>query len=71
MSAQAAWPGPVVTSVIQIAAVVGGHVVAIIAAHDRLIRLLPPGRRGVIAQVPLLICMIGYTFAALALLSAS
>jgi hypothetical protein len=69
ISAPAGWPGPITTSVIEIGAVVGGHLLGIVAAHDRLIRLLPGGRRGVIAQLPLLICMIGYTFAALALLS--
>ena len=55
---------------IEVSAVVGGHVLGIVAAHDRLIGRLPSGRRGVIAQLPLLICMIGYTFAALVLLAA-
>ncbi|HST80250.1 MAG TPA: hypothetical protein VLL08_00775 [Kineosporiaceae bacterium] len=69
-STPAGWPGPIAASVIEVSAVLGGHLVGIIAAHDRLLHLLPGGRRGVIAQVPLLICMIGYTFAALVLLSA-
>jgi hypothetical protein len=69
-SAPAGWPGPITTSVIEVSAVVGGHLLGIIAAHDRLIGLLPSGRRGVIAQLPLLLCMIGYTFAALVLLAA-
>ncbi|NGN69410.1 hypothetical protein G5C51_36670, partial [Streptomyces sp. A7024] len=54
---------------LQVAAVVTGHVLGVIAAHDRSVRLFPP-HRAVAGQLPLLILMICYTVAGLALLLA-
>jgi hypothetical protein len=54
-------------AVVQVVAIVFGHIVAVIAAHDRAVRLFPP-RRAVAGQLPLLILMIGYTLGGLLLL---
>ncbi|WUS96226.1 hypothetical protein OHA46_05795 [Streptomyces sp. NBC_00708] len=60
-------PGGVAT--LQVVAIVTGHVLGVIAAHDRSVRLMPP-RRAVIGQLPLLVLMIAYTVGGLALLIA-
>ncbi|WP_406288999.1 hypothetical protein [Streptomyces sp. NBC_00209] len=60
-------PGGVAT--LQVLAIVTGHVLGVIAAHDRSVRLMPP-RRAVIGQLPLLVLMIAYTVGGLALLIA-
>ncbi|MEU2025260.1 hypothetical protein ABZ565_24410 [Streptomyces sp. NPDC016469] len=60
-------PGGVAT--LQVVAIVTGHVLGVIAAHDRSVRLMPP-RRAVIGQLPLLALMIAYTVGGLALLIA-
>ncbi|SEE01738.1 hypothetical protein SAMN05216483_5136 [Streptomyces sp. 2131.1] len=60
-------PGGVAT--LQVLAIVTGHVLGVIAAHDRSVRLMPP-RRAVIGQLPLLALMIAYTVGGLALLIA-
>ena len=60
-------PGGVAT--LQVFAIVTGHVLGVIAAHDRSVRLMPP-RRAVIGQLPLLVLMIAYTVGGLALLIA-
>jgi hypothetical protein len=55
---------------IKVAAVVTGHILGVIAAHDRAVALFP--RRGAIAgQLPLLLVMVGYTTAGLLLLFAT
>ena len=54
-------------SVIQVLAVVTGHIVAVIAAHDRAISLLPP-RHHVTGQIGMLIVMVAYTATGLYLL---
>jgi hypothetical protein len=54
-------------ALVQVVAIVAGHIIAVIAAHDRAVRLFPP-RRAVAGQVPLLILMIGYTVGGLLLL---
>ncbi|WP_405897028.1 hypothetical protein OG242_05250 [Streptomyces sp. NBC_00727] len=54
---------------LQVFAIVTGHVLGVIAAHDRSVRLMPP-RRAVIGQLPLLVLMIAYTVGGLALLIA-
>ena len=58
---------PTLIAVIQLLAIVGGHVLGIICAHEKAIALLPPDRalRG---QWPMLVVMIGYTCAGLILL---
>jgi hypothetical protein len=58
---------PTVVALIQLCAIVGGHVFGIVAAHEKAVRLLPPDR-AVRGQVPLLLVMIGYTCAGLLLL---
>ncbi len=45
----------------------GGHVLGVIAAHDRALRLLPR-RDQLTGQLPLLIVMVGYTLSGLYLL---
>lgn len=62
-----AWVGPGTTSTLQVIFVVTGHVVGIVLAHDRAVRLLPR-QRAVIGQLPLLAVMVGYTLAGLLLL---
>ena len=57
-------------AVIQVSAVVLGHVLGVILAHDRAVRLLPHGR-AVAGQVPLLVLMVAYTVGGLSLLFAT
>ncbi len=58
---------PQVTAGIQLAAIVGGHLVGVLVAHELSLRVLPLARR-TIGQVPLLAVMIGYTCGGLLLL---
>ncbi|MEV6104731.1 hypothetical protein AB0M28_08440 [Streptomyces sp. NPDC051940] len=58
-------PGGLAT--LQVGAIVLGHVLGVIAAHDRSVRLFPPAR-AVAGQVPLLVLMICYTTGGLTLL---
>ncbi len=57
-------------AVIQVTAVVLGHVLGVILAHDRAVRLLPRGR-AVVGQIPLLALMVAYTVGGLSLLFGS
>jgi hypothetical protein len=54
----------------QVGAIVVGHVLGVIAAHDRAVRLLPKGStaRG---QFPMLVVMVVYTVTGVALLFGS
>lgn len=61
-------PGTV--AAVQVLAVIAGHVVGVVAAHDRAVRLMPP-ERAVAGQVPLLILMVCYTLGGLGLLFAA
>jgi hypothetical protein len=61
---------PRLVAVLQVAAVVTGHVLGVVLAHDRAVALLPR-RRAVVGQVPLLVLMVGYTVGGLTLLFAS
>jgi hypothetical protein len=54
-------------ALVQVIAIVAGHIIAVIAAHDRAVRLFPP-RQAIAGQIPLLILMIGYTLGGLLLL---
>jgi hypothetical protein len=58
---------PTVVALVQLSAIVGGHVLGIVCAHEKAVALLPPDRalRG---QWPLLLVMVGYTCAGLVLL---
>lgn len=60
-------PGGIAT--LQVVAIVLGHVLGVVAAHDRSVRLFPPGR-AVAGQLPLLVLMVAYTIGGLALLIA-
>ena len=54
-------------AILKVLAVVAGHVVGVVAAHDRAISLLPP-RHHVTGQVGLLVVMVAYTATGLYLL---
>jgi hypothetical protein len=51
----------------KVGAVVVGHLLAVVAAHDRAVRVLPRGRE-LLGQLPLLVVMVFYTSAGLYLL---
>lgn len=58
---------PTVTALLQLLFILGGHVVGVVAAHDRAVALLRP-ERAVRAQVPMLAVMVLYTVGGLVLL---
>nr|WSX54770.1 hypothetical protein OG409_29220 [Streptomyces sp. NBC_00974] len=58
-------PGGLAT--LQVIAVVTGHVLGVIAAHDRSVRLFPPAK-AIAGQLPMLALMITYTVGGLSLL---
>lgn len=58
---------PSLLATIKVAAVVIGHIVGVVAAHDKAISVLPEAER-TSAQVPLLSVMVAYTFTGLYLL---
>jgi hypothetical protein len=58
---------PAATATIQLLAIVGGHVVGVLVAHELALRVLPVRRR-LTGQLPLLLVMIGYTCGGLLLL---
>lgn len=58
---------PQATALVQLVAIVGGHVVGVFVAHEWGVRVLPRGRQ-VAGQLPLLLVMIGYTCGGLLLL---
>jgi hypothetical protein len=57
-------------AVIQVLAVVGGHLLGVMSAHDRAVALFPRAR-ALAGQLPLLIVMVGYTVGGLLLLFSS
>ncbi|MEW2138725.1 hypothetical protein AB0892_19365 [Streptomyces sp. NPDC005409] len=59
--------GPGALAALQVTAVVTGHVLGVVAAHDRSVRLFPPAK-AVAGQLPLLALMITYTVGGLSLL---
>ena len=61
---------PTVLAWIKVAAVVIGHVVAVVAAHDRAVRVLPKQHQ-VTGQLPMLAAMIAFTVGGLYLLFAA
>ncbi|WP_435970914.1 hypothetical protein [Streptomyces sp. Qhu_M48] len=61
--------GPAGLATLQVAAIVAGHVLGVIAAHDRSVRLFPPDR-AVAGQLPLFALMIAYTLGGIGLLIA-
>ncbi|MGW6568997.1 hypothetical protein [Streptomyces sp. NPDC054975] len=60
-------PGALAT--LQVTAIVTGHVLGVVAAHDRAVRLFPPAR-AVAGQLPLFALMIAYTLGGIGLLIA-
>jgi hypothetical protein len=58
---------PTALALIKVAAIVTGHVLAVVAAHDRAVRVLP-ARQAVTGQLSMLVVMVGYTTAGLLLL---
>ncbi|WP_322861062.1 hypothetical protein U8D42_10980 [Mycobacterium europaeum] len=58
---------PPVLAGIKVACVVTGHIVAVIAAHDKALRLLPGGHQ-LTGQLTMMLVMVGYTFTGLYLL---
>ena len=58
---------PTLTASLQVLFVVVGHVVAVFAAHERAVTIFPR-RTAILAQLPLLAAMVGFTIAALLLL---
>jgi hypothetical protein len=52
---------------IKVGCVVAGHIAAVVAAHDRALRLLPAGHQ-LTGQLAMMLVMVGYTFTGLYLL---
>ncbi|MEU4573402.1 MULTISPECIES: hypothetical protein [Nonomuraea] len=61
-------PGTIAT--VQVVSIVAGHVLGVIAAHDRSVRLFAPAK-AVAGQIPLFILMVCYTLGGLTLLLAA
>lgn len=57
-------------ALVQVIAVVVGHVLAVISAHDRSVALFPQAE-AIIGQLPLMVLMVGYTVSGLTLLFAA
>ncbi len=58
---------PTVIALVQLTAIVVGHLVGIVAAHELAVRLLPT-RAALRGQLPMLLVMVGYTCTGLVLL---
>jgi hypothetical protein len=58
---------PTALAVVKVASVVTGHIVAVIAAHDKALRLLPKGHQ-LTGQLTMMLVMVSYTFTGLYLL---
>jgi hypothetical protein len=58
---------PPVLAAIKVTCVVTGHILAVIAAHDKALRLLPAGHQ-LTGQLTMMLVMVGYTFTGLYLL---
>jgi hypothetical protein len=57
-------------AMLQVLAVVGGHLLGVISAHDRAVALFPR-QKALAGQIPLLVVMVGYTVGGLLLLFSS
>ncbi|MFN2535712.1 MAG: hypothetical protein ABR528_10725 [Pseudonocardiaceae bacterium] len=57
-------------ALVQVIAVVVGHVLAVISTHDRSVALFPQAE-AIIGQLPLMVLMVGYTVSGLTLLFAA
>lgn len=58
---------PTIPSVLAVAAIIVGHLLAVVSAHDAALRILPK-RHHLTGQLALMLMMVGYTFAGLYLL---
>jgi hypothetical protein len=58
---------PTVIALIQLIAIVTGHILGIVCAHELAVRLLP-AEHALAGQLPMRVVMIGYTCAGLLLL---
>jgi hypothetical protein len=66
-------PGPTTVAVVQVACIVAGHLLGVLAAHDRALRAAP-GRSTTLViadELPGVLLMVGYTWAGLFLLVAA
>ena len=61
---------PTFVATVKVLAVVTGHVLGVVAAHERAVRLLPV-RHQLTGQLPLLFAMVGFTVGGLYLLFAA
>lgn len=61
---------PATIATVQVGAVIAGHLLGVVAAHDRSVRLLRPDR-AVAGQLPLFVLMLSYTLGGLTLLFAA
>lgn len=61
---------PAVIALVQVAAIVTGHIGGVVAAHDRAVELLPQTRL-IAGQYPMLATMVGFTSLGIALLAGS
>lgn len=61
---------PTGLAVIKVVAVITGHILGAISAHDRCVKLLPR-RHAIAGQLPMLVLMVAYTFTGLWLLFSS
>jgi hypothetical protein len=59
--------GPTAVADVQVAAIVVGHVLGVIVAHDRAVKIFPRAR-AVVGQIPLLVLMVALTCGGLFLL---
>lgn len=58
---------PTLVAVVQAGAIVVGHVLGVVVAHDRAVRILPR-RSAVVGQLPVMVLMVAYTVSGLSLL---
>jgi len=58
---------PSLLATLKVAFIIVGHILGVVAAHDRAVRLLPP-QHAVTGQLAMLIVMVGYTIGGLLLL---
>ncbi|MEO6413676.1 MAG: hypothetical protein ABIO48_13905 [Pedococcus sp.] len=70
VSPSASLIAPGLVAGIQVFAIITGHVLGVVAAHERAVSLFPR-RAAVLGQVPLLVLMVGYTVGGLTLLFSS
>jgi hypothetical protein len=63
----AVYSHPTGVALLQLGAIVGGHLLGIVAAHEKAVTVLDP-RSALAGQWPMVVVMVGYTCAGLVLL---